>query len=71
MSNFLHRCSFIHGKDGRLENLTRSMQERLVREVIEPMACNGLRTISVAYRDFVTGKAEINQVSNKVICLLE
>lgn len=38
------------------------MQDRLVREVIEPMACNGLRTISVAYRDFVRGKAEINQV---------
>ncbi|XP_037784670.1 plasma membrane calcium-transporting ATPase 2-like isoform X3 [Penaeus monodon] len=58
----MKKCSFIHGKDGRLENFTRSMQERLVREVIEPMACNGLRTISVAYRDFVTGKAEINQV---------
>lgn len=38
------------------------MQDRLVREVIEPMACNGLRTISIAYRDFVRGKAEINQV---------
>ena len=38
------------------------MQERLVRDVIEPMACDGLRTIGVAYRDFVTGKAEINQV---------
>lgn len=38
------------------------MQERLVRNVIEPMACDGLRTISIAYRDFVPGKAEINQV---------
>ena len=38
------------------------MQERLVRDVIEPMACDGLRTIGVAYRDFVPGKAEINQV---------
>lgn len=33
-----------------------------MREVIEPMACDGLRTIAVAYRDFVPGKAEINQV---------
>jgi magnesium-transporting ATPase (P-type) len=33
-----------------------------VRNVIEPMACDGLRTIAVAYRDFVPGKAEINQV---------
>lgn len=39
------------------------MQDRVVREVIEPMACNGLRTISIAYRDFVRGKAEINQVT--------
>lgn len=26
------------------------------------MACDGLRTIAIAYRDFVPGKAEINQV---------
>jgi hypothetical protein len=38
------------------------MQDRLVRQVIEPMACDGLRTISIAYRDFVPGKADINQV---------
>ena len=31
-------------------------------QVIEPMARDGLRTISLAYRDFVPGKAEINQV---------
>lgn len=38
------------------------MQERLLRQVIEPMACDGLRTISIAFRDFVPGPAEINQV---------
>jgi len=56
------RCAFIYGVDGKLEKFTREHQERLVREVIEPMACDGLRTIAVAYRDFVPGKAEINQV---------
>lgn len=56
------RCSFIYGRDGTLEKFTRDMQDRLVRNVIEPMACDGLRTISIAYRDFVPGKAEINQV---------
>ena len=45
-----------------MEKFTKDMQERLVRNVIEPMACDGLRTISIAYRDFVPGKAEINQV---------
>ncbi|CAH2236734.1 jg16974 [Pararge aegeria aegeria] len=58
----LKKCSFIYGHEGRLEKFTRDMQERLVRQVIEPMACDGLRTISVAYRDFVPGKADINQV---------
>ncbi|XP_065370727.1 plasma membrane calcium-transporting ATPase 2 isoform X7 [Calliphora vicina] len=58
----LKKCSFIYGHDGVLEKFTRDMQERLIREVIEPMACDGLRTISIAYRDFVPGKAAINEV---------
>ena len=36
--------------------------DRIVKDVIEPMAKDGLRTISVAYKDFVPGKAEMNQV---------
>lgn len=59
---FLFRCAFIYGHDGVLEKFTRDMQERLLHQVIEPMACDGLRTISVAYRDFVPGKAAINEV---------
>ncbi|GAB6019398.1 Plasma membrane calcium-transporting ATPase 3, variant 3 [Chamberlinius hualienensis] len=58
----MKKCSFIFGKDGKLEKFTKEMQDRLVKEVIEPMASDGLRTISLAYRDFVPGKAEINQV---------
>lgn len=58
----LKKCAFIYGRDGNLEKFTREMQDRLVKNVIEPMACDGLRTISIAYRDFVPGKAEINQV---------
>ncbi|XP_024943167.1 plasma membrane calcium-transporting ATPase 2 isoform X4 [Cephus cinctus] len=58
----MKKCAFIYGRDGHLEKFTREMQDRLVKNVIEPMACDGLRTISVAYRDFVPGKAEINQV---------
>lgn len=56
------RCSFIYGRNGHLEKFTKEMQDRLVRQVIEPMAADGLRTLSIAYRDFVPGKAEINQV---------
>ncbi|XP_019754759.1 plasma membrane calcium-transporting ATPase 2 isoform X3 [Dendroctonus ponderosae] len=58
----LNKCAFIYGHDGRLEKFTRDMQERLLKQVIEPMACDGLRTICVAYKEFVNGKAEINQV---------
>ncbi|XP_043484089.1 plasma membrane calcium-transporting ATPase 2 isoform X2 [Leptopilina heterotoma] len=58
----MKKCAFIYGREGHLEKFTREMQERLVKNVIEPMACDGLRTISIAYRDFVPGKAEINQV---------
>ncbi|KRG07253.1 plasma membrane calcium-transporting ATPase 2 isoform X2 [Drosophila mojavensis] len=58
----MKKCAFIYGHEGTLEKFTRDMQERLIREVIEPMACDGLRTISVAYRDFVPGKAAINEV---------
>ncbi|XP_029034912.1 plasma membrane calcium-transporting ATPase 2 isoform X6 [Osmia bicornis bicornis] len=58
----MKKCAFIYGREGHLEKFTREMQDRLVKNVIEPMACDGLRTISVAYRDFVPGKAEINQV---------
>ncbi|XP_014227318.1 plasma membrane calcium-transporting ATPase 2 isoform X1 [Trichogramma pretiosum] len=58
----MKKCAFIYGRDGNLEKFTRDMQDRLVHSVIEPMARDGLRTISIAYRDFVPGKAEINQV---------
>uniref|UniRef100_A0A182PBW8 Calcium-transporting ATPase n=1 Tax=Anopheles epiroticus TaxID=199890 RepID=A0A182PBW8_9DIPT len=58
----LKKCAFIYGQDGVLEKFTRDMQERLLHQVIEPMACDGLRTICIAFRDFVPGKPNINEV---------
>lgn len=58
----MKKCSFVVGEDGILEAFNTQMQERVVQNVIEPMAKDGLRTISLAYRDFVPGKAEKNQV---------
>ncbi|XP_075155975.1 plasma membrane calcium-transporting ATPase 3-like [Haematobia irritans] len=58
----LKKCSYIFGNNGVLEEFTVDMQERLIREVIEPMACDGLRTICVAYRDFVKSNAASNEV---------
>lgn len=58
----LKKCAFIMSDGGRIDKFSVSAQDRCVREVIEPMAKDGLRTISIAYRDFVPGKADINQV---------
>ena len=59
----MSKCSFMLGDGGRLDKFTKQARDRCVRDVIEPMARDGLRTISIAYRDFVLGKAEPNQVS--------
>ncbi|KFM74141.1 Plasma membrane calcium-transporting ATPase 3, partial [Stegodyphus mimosarum] len=49
----LKRCNFIFGRDGKLERFTKEDQDRLVKTIIEPMACDGLRTIAIAYKDYV------------------
>lgn len=49
----LKKCSFIFGANGQLENFRQEDQDRLVRSVIEPMASNGLRTICIAYKDYI------------------
>jgi len=58
----MKKCSFLVGDGGKIEAFTTAHQDRLVQTVIEPMAKDGLRTISIAYRDFVPGKADKNQV---------
>ena len=57
----MKKCAFVLGEGGRVDKFTRAQQDNLIKNVIEPMARDGLRTISIAYRDFVPGKAEINQ----------
>ncbi|CAJ0931103.1 unnamed protein product, partial [Mesorhabditis belari] len=47
------RCNYFLGKDGKLQKFSEKDQERLVRDVIEPMASDGLRTICLAYKDYV------------------
>ncbi len=58
-----NRCKYIYGRDGKLTKFTQKDLDRLVRDVIEPMASNGLRTICLAYKDYVPGNATAeNQV---------
>merc|ERR1712223_395096 len=58
----MKKCSFLLAENGRVDSFTAQHQDRLVQTGIEPMAKDGLRTISLAYRDFVPTKAEKNQV---------
>lgn len=48
---------FIFGKDGTLMRFPKDEQDKLIKNVIEPMACDGLRTICVAYKDYVRKKS--------------
>jgi len=41
---------------GKARPFSLANQENLIVDVIEPMAKSGLRTISLAYKDFVVGR---------------
>lgn len=49
----MKKCNFIFGKNGKLQTFSGEEQDRFVRTVIEPMACDALRTISVCYKDYI------------------
>ncbi|CAF3879115.1 unnamed protein product [Adineta steineri] len=48
----LKKCKTILNRNGEIIPFSTVDYDRLVQTVIEPMACDGLRTICVAYRDF-------------------
>ncbi|XP_064473552.1 plasma membrane calcium-transporting ATPase 2-like isoform X3 [Ornithodoros turicata] len=62
----LKKCAFIHGKGGNLDRFGGEEQDRLVRTVIEPMASNGLRTICLAYKDYLPSSGSSNVPPNSV-----
>ncbi|XP_050972678.1 plasma membrane calcium-transporting ATPase 3a isoform X4 [Labeo rohita] len=47
----LKKCSFILARDGEVRAFRPRDRDEMVKKVIEPMACDGLRTICVAYRE--------------------
>uniref|UniRef100_T1G8G7 Calcium-transporting ATPase n=1 Tax=Helobdella robusta TaxID=6412 RepID=T1G8G7_HELRO len=57
----LKKCNWIHGRDGEVRKFLQQDQQAMVRNVIEPMACDGLRTICLAYKDFVPKGAGGNE----------
>ncbi|XP_051525515.1 plasma membrane calcium-transporting ATPase 3-like isoform X1 [Myxocyprinus asiaticus] len=47
----LKKCSFILARDGEARAFKARDRDEMVKNVIEPMACDGLRTICIAYRE--------------------
>ncbi|KAI4823302.1 hypothetical protein KUCAC02_011895, partial [Chaenocephalus aceratus] len=47
----LKKCSFILDTNGEARTFRPRDRDEMVKQVIEPMACEGLRTICIAYRD--------------------
>jgi P-type Ca2+ transporter type 2B len=49
----LSRCKFILDENGNPKELSQNNYNDVLKNIIEPMASDGLRTICVAYKDFV------------------
>lgn len=61
----LNKCKYIYGKGGILKKFDESMRIRFLKKIVEPLASTGLRTICLAYRDFVFKQTAENQVRIK------
>jgi len=57
------RCEWILGQGGDVKRFSVADRDQLVRNVIEPMASDGLRTICLAYKNFLTGKTIISFIA--------
>ncbi|KAM8916528.1 plasma membrane calcium-transporting ATPase 1-like isoform 1-T6 [Spinachia spinachia] len=71
----LRKCSSILDAQGQPRNFKPKDRDEMVKKVIEPMACDGLRTICVAYRDFPAAAGEPdwdseNDILNDLTCIL-
>ncbi|KAE9417617.1 hypothetical protein Angca_006875, partial [Angiostrongylus cantonensis] len=55
------RCKWFMGKNGRLTKFGAKDVEALVHNVIEPMASDGLRTICLAYKDYVPAGGHVGE----------
>ena len=52
------RCDYIVDCKGQPKPFPIEKQEQVIKTVIEPMAGDGLRTICIAYKDYIRGEAE-------------
>ncbi|XP_078339842.1 plasma membrane calcium-transporting ATPase 2-like isoform X8 [Crassostrea virginica] len=63
----LKKCNYILDCDGKPKPFTVEDQEKIVKNVIEPMAGDGLRTICVAYKDYHTDASTKTEDSEEVM----
>lgn len=58
----LKRCKFLLNQTGIAEPLNEAQQKHITRQIIDSMASKGLRTICVAYKDYVPSRPAMNQI---------
>uniref|UniRef100_A0AC35FMI3 Calcium-transporting ATPase n=1 Tax=Panagrolaimus sp. PS1159 TaxID=55785 RepID=A0AC35FMI3_9BILA len=54
----LSRCKWIIGSENTIQPFGDADKTSMIQNVIEPMASDGLRTICIAYKDYVSKKTE-------------
>jgi Ca2+ transporting ATPase len=69
---FFERCKQIIGEDNQPKDLSDHEKKKIIHDVIEKMANEGLRAICIAYRDF--GKEKQNwdddeKIVDDLICI--
>jgi Ca2+ transporting ATPase len=60
----LQKCTKILNQNGEIILLTKNDYNHLLNNIIEPMACDGLRTICIAYKDFHSIPNDWNDETN-------
>ncbi|XP_034270415.1 plasma membrane calcium-transporting ATPase 4-like isoform X4 [Pantherophis guttatus] len=63
----LRKCTKILDKNGEIRLFKVKDRDEMVKKVIEPMACQGLRTICLAYRDFPAGVEPDWDAENEIL----
>ncbi|EPY74682.1 Plasma membrane calcium-transporting ATPase 3 isoform 35-like protein [Camelus ferus] len=63
----LKKCTNILNSSGELRGFRPRDRDDMVKKIIEPMACDGLRTICIAYRDFLATQEPDWDNENEVV----
>ncbi|XP_055419024.1 plasma membrane calcium-transporting ATPase 3 isoform X13 [Bubalus kerabau] len=63
----LKKCTNILNSNGELRSFRPRDRDDMVKKIIEPMACDGLRTICIAYRDFTAAQEPDWDNENEVV----